>query len=241
MPRGNPNGAPLSAEEILAQVDRLPRWRHRIPLGQGIVTPGREDSAIELTRIALPTDLSGLQVLDIGCSDGFFCFECEKRGAARIVGIENFTSTPGYQGHSGFDIAAGILSSNARLVEQSVYDLTPDGVGTFDIILFLNVLYHLQHPLLALERIRSVLKPDGALLLKTYFHQDLRFKRWGIDLSTRPMMRFFPAAELNDDPSNWWAPNRRCLEGMLRSAGFHLHTHLGTWGDRIYYRCTGTR
>ena len=91
--------------------------------------------------------------------------------------------------------------------------------------------------MLALERISSILKPGGTLLLKTYFHQDLRFKRWGFDLMTRPMMRFFPGTELNDDQSNWWAPNRRCLEDMLRSTGFHQITHLGTWGERTYYRC----
>lgn len=236
----HPNTQSPRVDEIRAQVNRLPAWRHRIPLGHGIITPGREDSNVELVRIDLPKDLTGLQILDIGCSDGFFCFECEKRGAARVVGIEDFTSTPHNDGLSGFNIASGILGSSAKLITDSVYRLSPEEVGTFDMVLFLNTLYHLKHPLLALERIGAVLKSNGVMLLKTYFHQDLRLKRWGLDLTKRPLMRFFPRNELNDDPSNWWAPNRQCLEEMLRSTGFHGLVRLGTWGDRIYYRCART-
>ena len=90
----HPNTQSPRVDEIRARVNRLPAWRHRIPLGHGIVTPGREDSNVELARIDLPEDLTGLQILDIGCSDGFFCFECEKRGAARVVGGNNFGDKP---------------------------------------------------------------------------------------------------------------------------------------------------
>ena len=228
----------LTAEQIRAQIAEWPIWRHRISLGGGIVTPGREDSRAELRRIGLPDDLTGLRVLDVGCSDGFFCFESEQRGAAEVIGVDDFSSTPGDQGRSGFTIAAGILGSRCKLLTDSVYRLSVQRIGTFDLVLFLNTLYHLKHPLLALETLAALINPGGTLLLKTYFHQDLRLRRWGLDLTRRPMMRFFPGDELNHDPSNWWAPNRRCLEATLRTSGFDALTSLGTWGNRIYYRCT---
>ena len=106
---------------------------------------------------------------------------------------------------------------------------------------FLNVLYHLQHPLLALQRIAAVTEPGGILWLKSYFHQDVRWwwrgNMLGFDLRRRPVMRFFEGRELMGDPTNWWAPNRRCLEALLRASGFSPCELLARVGDRLYYRC----
>ena len=88
-------------------------------------------------------------------------------------------------------------------------DLSPERVGQFDVVFFLGVLYHLRHPLLALERIASVTRK--LLILETVV--DLV----GID---RPAMAFYPGRELNSDPTNWWAPNLPALHGMLRDVGF---------------------
>ncbi len=205
-------------------------------LGHGVVTPGREDCTRELGRLGLPKDLTGVRVLDIGCSDGFFCFECEQRGAD-VTGIDDFSTTPLNRGNNGFAIAKKILKSDVQFFQQSIYDLNPESIDLFDVVLFLNVLYHLRHPLLALEIIHRLLRPNGTMYLKTYFHQDFGVSRWGIDVSRRPMMRFFESDELNQDPSNWWAPNRYCLEAMFRSIGFSNIKHLCTYGNRIYYRC----
>ena len=201
-----------------------------------MVTPGREDCATELERIHLPADLDGQRVLDVGYSDGFFGFESERRGAD-VLGIDDFSSSPFNAGHNGFAIAKGILDAKAQWRNESIYDLDPGHHGHFDLILFLNTLYHLRHPLLGLEKIADVLRPGGTMILKTYFHQDIRFQRWGLDVFKRPVMRFFENDELNGDASNWWAPNRLCLEAMLRTSGFDNLTELGAYADRIYYRC----
>ena len=114
-----------------------PGWRHRINVGQGIVTPGREDSSLEMERLQVETDLTEKRVLDIGCSDGYFSFACEQRGAT-VIAIDNFISTPNQDGQNGFTIAAGLLGSSANLIEMSVYDI--DSIeGEFDVILFINV------------------------------------------------------------------------------------------------------
>ena len=227
---------PMGRDEIQQRVATLSIWRHRIPLPHGVVTPGRDDCNAELGPIHLPADLTGQRVLDVGCSDGFFSFESERRGAD-VLGIDNFSSTPFNAGQNGFAIAKRVLKAKAEWLNESVYDLDPDRHGRFDLIIFLNTLYHLRHPLLGLEKMAHVLRPGGTMLLKTYFHHDVRFRRWGFDVFKRPVMRFFENDDLNDDPSNWWAPNRRCLEAMLRTSGFENLTRLGTYGDRIYYRC----
>ena len=96
----------------------------------------------------------GLSVLDIGAWDGFFSFECERRGASRVVAADYFSwHGSGWGTKAGFTLARDVLGSKVEDVDIDVMDLTPERVGTFDLVLFLGVLYHLRHPLLALERV----------------------------------------------------------------------------------------
>jgi tRNA (mo5U34)-methyltransferase len=90
-----------------------------------------------------------------------------------------------------------------------VMDLSPERVGQFDVVLFLGVLYHLQNPYAALERVASVCR--RRLIVETVV--DMVGVR-------RPAVAFYPAGELNGDPTNWWAPNEPAMHGMLRAVGF---------------------
>ena len=223
------------SDEILSKINSIPPpgWRHKIDVGHGIVTPGRENSTQEITRLKIDSDLSGKSVWDIGCSDGYFSFACEQRGAT-VTAIDDFTSSPSRAGVNGFSIAAELLGSKVEFIEMSVYDI--DRIERqFDVILLVNVLYHLRHPALALDKIYDRLAPGGKLHLKTYFHQDVRFRSLGFDLRRKPFARFIEGRELNDDPSNWWGLNSRCIEAMLRSAGFSGVKKTAKAGDRIYY------
>lgn len=226
------------SKDVLDKIDSIapPGWRHRIDVGQGIVTPGREDSSLEIGRLQLDTDLTGKRVLDIGCSDGYFSFACEQRGA-KVTAIDDFTSTPSQNGLNGFTIAAGLLGSSATLTEMSVYDI--DSLeGEFDIILLINVLYHLRHPALAIDKIYSKLAVGGKLYVKSHFHQDFRLGSFGFDLTRKSFAKFYEGSELNNDPSNWWGLNRRCIEALLRSAGFKETQMTARFRDRIYYSAT---
>lgn len=186
------------------------RWYHSIDLGGGIVTPGLDRSAARLSRLAIPADLRGMRVLDIGAWDGFYSFECERRGAADVTAIDSFSwDGSGWGSKAGFDLAHDVLNSSVESVILDVMDLSPDRVGTFDLVLFLGVLYHLRHPLEALERVASVTR--GSLILETQV--DLVGMR-------RPAMAFYPTGELNRDDSNWWAPNLPALHAMLLDVGF---------------------
>lgn len=234
---------PLPAELTPAAISRaiasVPTWRHRISIS-GHVTPGTEDSDAELRRLRLDRDLRGLRVLDIGCSDGAYSFEAERRGASEVVAIDDESSLLA-GGVNGFTVAHDLLGSKVRYEVTDVERLDLDVLGAFDRVLFVNVLYHLRNPMLALERIRSVTRPGGQMTLKTYFQTDVR--RWvkgrciGFDVDRRAKFWYYPGAELAGDPTNWFAPNRRALEGLLRATGWECQ-RMQRWGDRLYYRCT---
>ena len=199
----------MSTPDLRSRASAL-RWYHTIDLGAGVITPGMDDTPYRLARLALPASLKGLTVLDIGAWDGFFSFECERRGASRVVAADYYSwHDAGWGTKAGFQLAREALGSRVEDVDIDVMDLSAERVGTFDLVLFLGVLYHLRHPLLALERVASVTR--GRLILETVV--DLVGLR-------RPAMAFYPDRELNHDATNWWAPNPSAVHGMLRSVGF---------------------
>ena len=180
---------------LQSQADAL-RWYHTIDLGQGVVTKGIDDTPLRLARIDLPRSLDGRTVLDIGAWDGFFSFEAERRGASRVVATITTRGT-GADGarRPGSSSRARTLGSSVEDIDIDVMDLSPERVGTFDVVLFLGVLYHLPHPLLALERVASVTRE--LLILETVVDM--------VGIS-RPVMAYYPGRDLNGDPTNWWGP-----------------------------------
>jgi Protein of unknown function (DUF1698). len=203
----------MNRDDLQTKADAL-RWFHTIDLGQGVITKGVDVSQSErLARLQLPDDLSGRSVLDIGAWDGFFSFEAERRRASRVLASDYYawhgTGWGTGQGKAAFELARTALHSHVEDVDLDVMDLSPDRVGSFDVVLFLGVLYHLPNPLLALERVASVTK--DLLVLETV-----------VDMVgvSRPAAAFYPGRELNGDPTNWWGPNQAAVQGMLRSVGF---------------------
>jgi tRNA (mo5U34)-methyltransferase len=213
LPKFSPSSEPRPGTgDLRAEVART-RWFHTIDLGEGIVTPGVDDSARKLRWLHLPEDLSGMTVLDVGAWDGFFSFECERRGAARVVAVDpvGWGSSPDNARGSkaGFEIARRALGSAVEDLElDSVLDLSPERVGTFDVVLFLGVLYHLRDPLTVLERVTSV--AGDLFVLET--HVDL--------IGRRPAMAFYPGDEVDGDHSTWWGPNPSLLHALLGDRGF---------------------
>ena len=191
------------------------RWFHTIDLGNGIVTPGEDASPEKLRRIRLPRDLRGRTVLDVGAWDGFYSFEAERRGAQRVVAIDpnawRAPVGPGnpWSGQLGFNLARRALGSKVEDVDIRLDELTPERIGTYDVVLFLGVLYHLPDPLPVLERVVSL--AGELLILETQV--DLMWTR-------RPAMAYYPGSELLGDASNWWGPNPALVQALLRAQGF---------------------
>ena len=197
---------PTRVRDEIAMVN----WYHTIDLGSGVVTPGVDDTRHRLPVIQMPEDLTGKSVLDIGAWDGFFSFEAERRGASRVLAVDSFCwHGEGWGTKDGFDCARRILNSHVEDLEIEVLDLSPETVGIFDVVLFLSVLYHMKHPLLALERVASVCRSH--LILWTQ-----------LDLADihRPAAAFYPGAELNADPTSWWGLNPPAVKAMLQMVGF---------------------
>jgi tRNA (mo5U34)-methyltransferase len=203
----------MNRDELQSRAAAI-RWWHSIDLGQGIVTTGVDSAQTErLSRLRLPADLSGRSVLDIGAWDGFFSFEAERRGASRVVAADYYSwHGAGWgtgKGKAGFELAREALASRVEDVDVDVMDLSPERLGTFDVVFFLGVLYHLPNPLLALERVAAV--ASDFLVLETVVDMV------GIK---RPAAAFYPGRELNGDPTNWWGPNEAAVHGMLQAVGF---------------------
>jgi tRNA (mo5U34)-methyltransferase len=197
---------PPSLAQRAAEIE----WFHSIELAPGLVTAGRDDTRARVDVLALPDDLSGRTVLDVGAWDGFFSFEAERRGAARVLATDSFAWTgANWSTKAGFELAREALGSRVEDREVDVLDLDPADIGEFDVVLCLGVLYHMRHPLLALERVAAV--TGGMLILET--HVDMTWTR-------RPAAAFYPGHELGLDPTNWWGPNPEAVVGMLRAVGF---------------------
>jgi tRNA (mo5U34)-methyltransferase len=210
-------------------------WYHTIEVAPGVRTPGRYDPAPLLEAMKFPTSFRDKTVLDIGCMDGFFAFEAERRGARRVVAMDRHPAD-----HCGFAVARELLGSKVEYTTGSVYDLSPEVHGDFDVVLFLGVFYHLRHPLLALDRIHAVCKE--LLFLETQVLDDC-FVHEGRErpladvariLPGAAILQFYPADELYGDLSNWFAPTARCAELMLATSGFRVPT-IARFGRRAAF------
>jgi tRNA (mo5U34)-methyltransferase len=201
----------VNETELREQVDTLP-WFHSIDFGSGIVSPGSIPLPVLKAQadIYFPDGMQGKTVLDIGCWDGFNSIEAARRGAARVLATDHFAWTPRCWGdRRAFELARKHIAPAVELLEIDIPDLTPERVGCFDIVLFAGVFYHLRHPFLMLERVGKL--ANEQLIVETH----LDATDYG-----RPAMVFYPVAELGQDDTNWWGPNRACVEAMLRDIGF---------------------
>ena len=192
------------------------------------MTPGWFDLRDQVRHYGLPEDLSGRRCLDVGTWDGFWAFELERRGA-EVVAIDldhereldwpprRRPAAPAGGRGANFAVAREQLGSSVERVELSVYDLTPERLGTFDLVFCGSVLIHLRDQLLALERIASV--TSGTFVSAEEYDRALSLFPWA-------------AARLRaDEPSAvvFWRPSMRAWRRMLWTAGFERVERHGTF------------
>ena len=217
---------------IAERIGALGPWFHNMEIGGVPTAPGHflgDFPRVKWNsfRHEIPDDLAGRTVLDIGCNGGFYALEMKRRGAARVVGIDIDAD---YLAQARF--AAAVEDLDIEFRQMSVYDVAALG-ERFDLVIFFGVLYHLRHPLLALELIRTHVS-GGTLVFQsmqrgseTVFEPapDYVFQDEAVfDQPGWPAMHFIEHA-YSRDPTNWWAPNRACSAAMLRAAGFRIVSH----------------
>lgn len=188
-------------------------WHSPIDLGDGVVTRGPRVArrfARRMRLMQIPANLSGKTVLDIGAWDGFFSFEFERRGAKRVLAIDSFAWDQG--GIDCFLLAKERLKSNVEHQRMDVHELSRESVGEFDVVFFAGVLYHLRHPMLALDNISAVTRE--LLICETHALIPAVHAKW-------PMMTFFPGDEHTKRPWRLCGyPTLAWLQEALTHAGF---------------------
>jgi tRNA (mo5U34)-methyltransferase len=179
---------------------------HTIELPDGSVLPGLQSTEHLRWRLGLfglPEDLHGKRVLDIGAWDGWFSFECERRGA-EVVAVDCVALNTLLE-------ARALLNSRVEYLTLDVSELSVAKLGRFDIVLFFGVLYHLRHPLLGLEKVVE-LSTDLALIESHVIASEAR--------TIPTVMEFYERTELGGQIDNWCGPSPEALLAMCRSAGF---------------------
>jgi tRNA (mo5U34)-methyltransferase len=195
--------------ETQRQIARLQElgFYHSIELPDGRVLAGLQSVEVLRRRLSyfpIPEDLRGKRVLDIGAWDGWFSFEMERRGA-EVVAFD-YVTTP------QFLEARRLLGSKVDYTTGDICKVSHKDLGYFDIVLFLGVLYHVKHPVLALENVCSMTKDLACI--ESYVTDD------GSDLNAMPTLEFYESTELRGQFDNWCGPNVACLMAMARAAGF---------------------
>jgi len=188
-------------------------WFHSIDLGNGIVTPGTKSAKTHAGESAAffdPIKMDGATVIDIGAWNGFYSFEAKRRGASRVLATDHYCwNHKELRGRETFELARSTLGLDIEALDIDVTELCPERVGTFDVVLFLGVFYHLIDPIDGLRRAASLAKE--VLVVET--HCDLG------DFD-RPAMVMYPGRELDGDPTSWWGPNNACVRELLKALGF---------------------
>ncbi len=199
---------PTELEEAIKKYD----WYQRIPLGCGLFTPGttESDSERKLQFMQLPENLAGKSVLDVGCNEGFFTFEAERRGAVRALAIDQREKH-----REKFELVRRILGLTAEFRTMSLYDLDPAVIGQFDIVFFLAVFHHLRYPFLALDKLAAVTKEVAIMeVLEAVPKKPSQQAAFVRRLGSQGQLRMLPTREF--------------LLEILEQAGFTRVEFLGT-------------
>jgi tRNA (mo5U34)-methyltransferase len=201
-------------------------WYHTLELPGGVVTPGMYDLRSVVDRV-LPDDLTGLRCLDAATANGFWAFEMEKRGAREVVGIDLekdderdwqkpwLAPSGDLRTVDGFELAREALGSAVSRVNCSLYDVSPDRVGSFDFVFLGSVLLHLRDPVRALRALATV--TAGEFL-------SLEVHLWWAS----KLLPHTPVGRLAvQDDSRWWTPNSAAHARWLEAAGFDIVNRSG--------------
>jgi SAM-dependent methyltransferase len=197
---------------------------HRIDFGNGIVAPNGSDPNAMLERMAIPHDLSGLAIADIGTRDGGMAFEFERRGAASVVATDILPPD-----HFNFEFARTCLKSKVKHLHADLYQLPFFDLPKFDVVNYSGVIYHVSDPILSLMALRSICKPNGVIIVESAVLDGGMYQQHG-SAATVPLgdehrallgagnlAQYLPAGNVNS-----WVPSIGALEALCNDAGLTI-------------------
>ncbi len=239
----------MKREEILEELKRLEPWFHRIDLGGGLYT--KTESVMgepvdhplgpwQTIQKLLPPDLSDKTLLDVGCNAGFYAFEAKRRGAKRVLGVD------GQRQHvrQGLFVRK-VLGLEVEFRRVNVYELGPRTVGQFDITLALGLLYHLKHPMLALENLYQVTK--DLLIIETAIMPPEQTRESFVHPLGEQQMVLHALAfvenphDAKEQVYNWFLPGIDALKALLRATGFDEVEVVEARNERAVVVCRKTK
>jgi len=231
-----PHAAHMTPEQW-DTLSAVPVWYHSFEILPGVPTPGVCEYKPWLLAHPEVADLTGRKALDIGAWDGPYTLEMTRRGAQ----VTAFDIQP--SSHSGFDAMRRVNNLAARHICSNVYALNPQEHGTFDLVTFFGVYYHLKNPLAALANINAVLRPGGLVLVEGAVLEGAprvdEFWAGRADLLESMAdipLGYYVKGEYEGEWSNWWVPNMACLRHWIESCGFEvLHADRVEKGERAYF------
>lgn len=236
------SGADIDAQAMQKRVDDHPFWYHTMDIAPGVTTPGWFDLRHIVGGLPWP-DVRGKRVLDIGTYDGFLAFEMERRGAAEVVAIDvedhllwdwppdyrgaDLARDPGFSGPpkgAGFRLVKELTDSKVDWRPINVYDLDPETIGTFDVVVMGSLLIHLRDPVRALEAIRGVTKPDGYFLSSDQINLGLTLRSRKLPLYT---------LDGSGGACQWFNYNPAGHSRLLFAAGFDIIKEIRPYSVRF--------
>ena len=239
----------MTREEILAELERLQPWFHRIDLGGGLYTKTESVMGEPVDHPAgpwgvigkcIPADLSGKTVLDVGCNAGFYAIEAKRRGAARVLGVD------GQRQHVRQAVfVRGALGLDIEYRRMNVYELNRRTVGQFDITLALGLVYHLKHLVLALENLyevtRELLVVETAIMPPGRTPESFTHPLGEAEMRLHPLAFVENPPEAKEQVYNWFLPGTEALGALLRNAGFDEVETVEVKNERAVLVCRKTR
>jgi tRNA (mo5U34)-methyltransferase len=221
---------PASQDELAAEVEQLGPWFHNLHLPDGTQTAPDHFLGDFPSRFwvgiaqYVPADLTGWRALDVGCNAGFYSFELARRGAA-VTAID---VDPVYLRQARWAAARFGLEDKIEFRQMQVYELARTD-EQYDLVWYMGVFYHLRYPMLSLDILSRKTRRLMMFQTMTMPGEEPFTPPPDLGLDEREVMQHagwpkmaFIEHRVAKDPTNWWAPNRACVEAMLRSCGFRV-------------------
>jgi tRNA (mo5U34)-methyltransferase len=235
----------LVPPDILSELKRLAPWFHCIDLGDGLFTKTESVMGEPIDHPAgpwqtiqklLPRDLGGKTLLDVGCNAGFYAFEAKRRGARRVLGVD------GQRQHVRQALfVRKVLGLDVEFRRLNVYELSPRTVGRFDVTLALGLLYHLKHPILALENLHRVTKEllviESAIMPPGRTPKSFAHSFGAAETVLHPLAYVENPPGAKEQVFNWFLPGVDALTALLRHTGFADVELVEVKGDRAVVVC----